>query len=406
MKGILTNNLGTKILSLIIAIIIWFVIYDIEDPVTTSRYTLNVDILNEDQLEDQGKTYEVVDGNTVTITVKGKTSVVNQLRASDFTAVADMKKLSLTNAVPIEVSSSKLADQIDIDTGNATMNVEIEDIVTKDFKINYITEGTPGEGLIVGEITCSPNIITVKGSKTSVNMVAQVAVKINISGVSENSSTAEKVLLLDSAGNELDASKYELSTRDVVASVHLLYTKTVPVILSFTGTPADGYSIVSRSYSPAELTIAGSASRLSGIDSITMPDYSCTGLKSSVQETLSVAGVLPDGIRLAEGDAEKAIAVNVEIDETEEKELSIPVSDVTLKGRNTKYSYEINSGEDIKVTVTGGKSAVENIKADDVELTVDVTGYTPGIYNVQATARGLQNNVKLKEKISLTLKIE
>ena len=406
MKRILTNNLGTKILSLIIAVIIWFVIYDIEDPVTTSRYTLTVNILNEDQLEDQGKTYEVVSGDTVTVTVKGKTSVVNQIRATDLTAVADMKKLSITNAVPVEVTSTKYPDQIDIDTGNATMNVEIEDVVTKDFKINFITEGTPEEGLIVGEIAISPNIITVRGSSTAVAQVAQVAVRINIGGVIENTSTAEKVLLLDSGGSQLDPSRYDLSTNDVVASVHLLATKTVPVELRFSGTPASGYSVVNSSYSPSEIQIAANPSVLASVDSIVLPDYDISGIKESVQETISISDSLPAGVRLADGDPEKAIAVNVEVDDTEEKELKIPVSDITLKGGSSKYSYELNSGDDVTVTVTGGRSAVDEIEATDVELTVDVSGFTAGTYSVQATAGAMEGNVKLKDKITLQLKIE
>ena len=77
MKKLLTNNVGTKILSLIIAAIIWFVIYDIEDPVTTNRYTLSVSIINEDKLEDFGKTYEILSGDTVTVSVSGKSSLLN-----------------------------------------------------------------------------------------------------------------------------------------------------------------------------------------------------------------------------------------------------------------------------------------------------------------------------------------
>ncbi len=405
MKKLLTNNVGTKILSLIIAAIIWFVIYDIEDPVTTNRYTLSVSIINEDKLEDFGKTYEILSGDTVTVSVSGKSSLLNQLRSTDLTAVADMTKLSLMNAVPIEVTAQKYQDQLEIDTGNATMNVDIEDIVTKDFKINFITEGTPEEGYIAGDITSSPNIITVTGSETSVNTLAQVAVTINIGGVSEDISTVEKVGLFDSAGNTLDPSRFTLSAEEVVTNVPLLKTKTVPVELDFTGAPADGFAVTGTGYGPKELEIAGTVDALKEISEIRLPDYDYTGIKESLQETVPVTDQLPSGIRITDGDPEKAIAVNIEVDEKDEREFEIELKNAEIRNSSPSLEYEINNGEDITITLTGGKTALSELKNSDIKVFLDVAGLTSGTGQVQLQIEELADNIKLKNRVNVSVKV-
>ena len=70
-------------------------------------------------LIDLGYAYEVVEGEEVSITVEGKRSILNEMSVTDFQAVADFSKLSEVDAVPIDVTARKYANQLDITLGNA-----------------------------------------------------------------------------------------------------------------------------------------------------------------------------------------------------------------------------------------------------------------------------------------------
>ena len=70
MKINLKNNTGLKILSLIIAIVLWYVIGNVDDPVTIDTYTIPVQIINADVLKSNNKAYEITEGDQVTFTVK------------------------------------------------------------------------------------------------------------------------------------------------------------------------------------------------------------------------------------------------------------------------------------------------------------------------------------------------
>jgi YbbR domain-containing protein len=104
MKKKLTGNLPLKILSVIVAFLFWLVIINVTDP-TTARtfYGIPVQVLNENVITSANQVYEIVDGDKVNVTVKGKRSFVETLGTSDFVATADMSELSKVNAVSIDV---------------------------------------------------------------------------------------------------------------------------------------------------------------------------------------------------------------------------------------------------------------------------------------------------------------
>ena len=56
MKKILTNNIGMKIIAILIALIGWLVIINIDDPTITKTISgISVDMENESMISDAGK---------------------------------------------------------------------------------------------------------------------------------------------------------------------------------------------------------------------------------------------------------------------------------------------------------------------------------------------------------------
>ena len=64
------NNMWMKILSVVIAVLIWLFVANTNDPVVTKRfYSIPVKVMNEDALTKRGYAYEILDGEEVNITV-------------------------------------------------------------------------------------------------------------------------------------------------------------------------------------------------------------------------------------------------------------------------------------------------------------------------------------------------
>lgn len=97
MRKKLTDNLGMKLGALALAVIIWLVIQSVADPVKTVTISnVPVEVRNTEVLTKDGEnyTYTVIDGGTASFKIEGKSSIVNRLSASDFSAYADLGKMS------------------------------------------------------------------------------------------------------------------------------------------------------------------------------------------------------------------------------------------------------------------------------------------------------------------------
>ena len=68
MKQKLTNNLGLKLISVALSVILWLIVVSIDDPVISRTYSgIEVEVLNADAVTSQGKVYEILDGSRLPI---------------------------------------------------------------------------------------------------------------------------------------------------------------------------------------------------------------------------------------------------------------------------------------------------------------------------------------------------
>ena len=142
MKKRILHNWGLKLISLLIAIALWFIIVEFADPQESRTFSnIQVKFINTDVLEQQNKAYEVLDNtDVVRVTVRAPGSVISQLRASDIVAEADMSKLTEINTVGINYSIQNVDIEVDESsiTGNrdaVKLNVENKDSKWIKFRI-------------------------------------------------------------------------------------------------------------------------------------------------------------------------------------------------------------------------------------------------------------------------------
>ena len=67
MKERLTNNLGLKIMSVVLAVFMWLIMVNVSNPLVTDSQEVPVEVLNESILEESDLTYELVGKKTVTV---------------------------------------------------------------------------------------------------------------------------------------------------------------------------------------------------------------------------------------------------------------------------------------------------------------------------------------------------
>ena len=403
----LTDNLGMKIISLLLAIVFWLVVVTMEDPEQTKPLELPVTKINEELIRENDKTYEVIEGNTVTITVRARQSILKDLTAKDFEAVADFANLSFTGAVPIEITVLRNANQVTIERGaNTMMRVSIEDLATVDKMVSTKAEGTVITGKALGSISVEPNMIRIEGAKTTIDRISSVYAVVNVSGISEDCSFVVEPVLYDSNGNKIDSTDITFSEDSLKVNVSLLDTKTVPVRWNIDVSPAEGYGIESSDYTPSEVDIAGSPEVLDAIDEIVLDDYSAEDISENQEAEVDLESIVKGlGAALARPDTDKTAKLAVKVEPYNRVGGTVAFDSVELTGKDDNYNYSIIGDTSISYTLYGLDADIETAERSKMKFSLDVTGLEPGTHTVNLQMTTSQE-ISLAAEVPVKIKID
>lgn len=386
----LVNNMGFKILAVILAFILWLVVYNIDDPKKTKTFTTNVTVENASAVTDMNKCYEVLDGtNTVTFSVTGKRSELDKLDDTDFSAVADMNRLIVDSkgkkaSVPIEISTKRTYSSLSINNKNKYMELSLEDLMSRRFMIAADTSGKVASGYALGEVSVTnPNVLNVSGPASIVKKVDKVVATIDVDGMSSNLTDNVIPVLYDADGSEVDTTRLTLSNTTVTISAKILSMKEVPLVFSTTGTPYGEYKVVEISSSPDTVKLKGASTVLNPLVSLEIPGsvINVSGARSDVKTTIDITEYLPDGVELVDA-SNATITVTVRIEAYASKTYQLPSNQIKINGLLDGLLLEFDDNK-IPVEISGLKDDLESLSVDDLVASIDVSGLTAGEHQVE-----------------------
>ena len=380
MGGILTNNLGLKILSLLFAVLLWLVVVNVDDPVKTETYRgIRVTMLNENAITSMGKVYKIEDdSDLISVTVSAKRSVHKKLSSADFIATADMEKdIQFGNLVAINVScTNREVETENIRKSWNNVKVSIEDSATEEFNVVVKQKGTPGSGYMVGEMVPEQRVIAVTGPASIISRIKRIEAEVDVTGRSADDTVICNLTVLNSDGDSLDTTYLEYNGKANGMPVKLTMLKTKEVGLQFevTGTPADGYSYTGMTFKPDTIEIAGSTANLQGLNTISIPGeaVNINGFTQTQQIEVNLVPYLPENIRVVDEAKDGLAVVTVEIEAHEKRDVTLPVSRIEITGVPRGYSVDFEDLEEITIPVTGLTTALEELNTEDIVVILDV----------------------------------
>ncbi len=381
MKEKLTRNIGVKILSVILATLLWLVITNVNDPVQYDTYSdVPVTILNEGLINTSKQSYEIIEGETVDFKIAARRSIIESLSASDFDVIADFANLSNVNAVNIMITPKRYKDEIEIvDRGDTqTVKISIEELSSKEFKVSVVETGKVGEGYYLGPRSADPSIVKVDGPKSRLDKIKQIVVEANVEGATSRINRVLSPIALDEEGNVIEASRLTFSFPNIIVGIELYQIKEIPLIITTTGQPANGYIMTNIDYQPKTIEIAADNSKLDKIDSLEVP-YDISGASANIEEFLELQEWLDSGVYLVSTDT--TAAVNITIEKLETKQLSIWPNDIEIKNKAETIQVAYITKGPINVNVIGPSSEIESVTRKTLKPYINLVGYSSGTYS-------------------------
>lgn len=378
----LAENIGLKILALVMAVILWIAVINLDDPTINKQFTTGVTVDNENFISAMGKYYEIdSESMNVTFKVYGKRSVINQLNNSDFKAVADLSQISLDeseNLVPVSISAQRSASQVTISKRVQEIRVKLEDLMRKSFIIQTESQGEPTEGYALDTTDVTPNVLRVSGPKSVVSKIHEVRAVIDISGLSTEITDNVVPVLFDKNGKTIDTTRLTLNLNTVTVKAGVVSKKDVPVKVNYTGNPAEGFEVVALDTDPAEISIQGDSDILNAISSITIPEglINVDGMEEKLKQQVDITKYLPSGVTLSDS-TQANVTITVDIEEMERRSFTVPVKNIEIDNLPEGSTVDFNSKQ-VSIPIYGLKDDLDALEADSLHPILDVSGRVSG----------------------------
>ncbi len=378
MDKILERDLSLKILSVLLAVILWFQVVSQQNPerqVTIKNVPVSY-VKVDSSLVIMDKKPDVIE-----VQIKGYKRFVDTVTAADIKATVDLSGASTgKDLYPIEVTISK--DKVEfVEASPAQATVRFENLVTKSVPVEVVASNLDPD-FASSQVTVRPSAISVSGPASVVQRVARMVAEVDLRGATATVQQQVQVRPVDADGNEVKNVSFTKAPVDVsVPILKLPPAKSVQVTLpSVVGSPAKGFRVGTVTVEPSSVTIRGLPALIEDITSVTAQAVDVTGASANVIKEVAV--VAPQGVEMVEP---RSIQVTVTIvpETGATKTLEVPVK-VVNGAANLKYALEAST---VKVTVNGLASDIDNLRADSIDASVDVTGLAAGHYQQNVTVR-------------------
>lgn len=363
--------------SVFVALVLWFYVQDAEAPDYKKTFT-SVAV----EMQSLSPSFSVIDGgeNTVDITLVGKRSDLNKIKAGDLEAYIDLSSVIQPGTYQKEISVL-LPDGTELSEcfpQNATLFVDQTVSKTVPVKVE-LGSYTVGENSVL-EATPALSEIQVKGPKTVLDQVDHAQI------VTEDFGTVTSSFESNLSYHLVNKNKERVEERHLVlpeANMKVLFsvfkTKTVPLTVEC----ENGYwtkEEMKYTVTPSQILIKGEPGVVDLVESVPCVIVDEKTVDSS-RVTLSVAPSqipLPEGIRLGEVLGE--IKVDLRISGNVGKNLTANLSSsrvaVTPPQGDLKYTFQ---SQTLTFRIRGNSANIYKATANDFYFNIDLSPYnTPG----------------------------
>lgn len=327
--------------------------------------------------------------------VSGIPSSVNVIVSGDMSDIALQKGKTNSNCVvdlsgltegqySIKIVPNNFSSALSVNVlDTPTVNVTIKKKITTKYNISYefINSNKMSGMYTLGAPVFDTTEVLIRASQDTIDSISFVKALIDVTGVTSTFTTDAKVVAYDNNGSIVEC---DIIPSTVSATVTVTTpSKEVPIIVRPIGTMVEDLAIDAISLDHSSVTIYAANSVLSMIDAVYIDlDISSITKDMSYSTTLNT----PSGVTNM-----SVNKVNMEI--TVEERVTKTIKDVKLSWFNNTMGFKVKVVNDadatLDVIITGTRSNVEKVTAEDISIAIDLSNITTtGIHQAPLVITG------------------
>lgn len=392
-KSFFTTNLYWKALSVLLAIGLWFVVMNINNPTEIKTFTLSINVLNEEKLTQNQLVVLNLDdikNQKAEIKIKGTRTTLDELskkyNKENIKISLDLEQLLSYNVgdEPLETTVSLKPNMPIIQYPNnnfeivsfypLTKTLYLDKLVTIPKKIHQKTIGEVKNGYISSQPELSSEYIQVTGAKSIVEKIQVIYAEVDLTEQTETITKSVKPVAYDSEGNKITDISFNLNEVYVKVSINVegVVNITKPETV---GDLPQGYVIEDILYQPKTVEVIGNTHNLINLD---LPQIDISNLKETTQYTYDISQMLDEYNLKLKDNSQSKIIVNIVIKPASTKQISVSTSKISVLGYNDQFF--IDMPEHFIINITGNENSIKNINENEIKYSVDITNFSEGIH--------------------------
>ena len=324
------NNLLLIVGSLVIAVILWVIVFNASDSVVNASKSVEIQTVNENAMTDNKLDYELLT-KSVEVSYKVRSQDIGRVGASDFKVYVDLSQVSKSGAaeVYVDVLNGKDSYIADIECKPSVISISTEDIQTVSIGIDTVVIGEAKTNYSVDIVETGDKSVNITGPASEIGRISKADVTIDVNKISSDISGKQKIVFKDSNNNVVDLDSMDKVTSDISETSYIVTvaeTKEVELHATIKGKPAEGMIYTSYTLNPTKIKVIGAPDIVDKIDTIEIGDFDITGKQETYTADVNVSNILPDGVMLASASGQVKLTVNIaeiEIPTTAETESTV-----------------------------------------------------------------------------------
>ena len=395
------KNLRTFLLALALGVSVWVSAVSAADPDEVSAFPDPIPLEVVGQDPSLIRTNEIP--SNVEVTLRAPHSVWEVLTAQEnsIRALVDLTGLSAgEHTLNVQIMVSERPYQIVV-ANPTTVTVQLESIATRTFPLVLSLTGQPAAGYQAGDATKGVAEVTISGPESIVEQAARARVVVNQDGVRESIDESLPIQVIDAQNNILDG--LTINPESVTVNVPISQQggfRDVAVKVIVQGQQAAGYRIEKISVFPPVVTVFADnpelVNELPGVVDTLPLDLQDRNEDISTRLSLD----LPENVTLV-GSQTVQVQVSISPIQTSVTLPNLPIDVIGLSEGLSAQPFP----QAVDVIISGPVPVLDALASQDITVSVDVTGLTVGVYQLEPKVDPLVENVSIESILPGTVEV-
>lgn len=313
----------------------------------------------------------------VNITIEGKRYEISDLRANDFFASIDLSDVRTTGqyTLPINVTSKSTGRELTISSIQPSMiTLSIDRIISKEFTVRATAPNiTIPDGYYLGDLTATPEKVTLTGSATILNQISHVEASSTSGGdLTESRQTASDITIYGSFGMKMDKEGIQFDTDNIMVNIPIFRQKELPLKFSIKNYSSN-FDLDSLKFDiqPKSIIVASPDDSINNLSELNIGVIDIADIE--LNKPVFIPINLPEGYKNLSGDNNAQI--NWLLDDYGKLDYQINTDNIDISNKPDNFNVTMITNM-IKVTVIGPSDIISTLTPSDFIVRLNLLGIT------------------------------